>query len=445
MRWVRGVRGIALGAVVVVVVLVGTLVVPDLLSDDDSGDADAGGDAASAGAGEGTSGEVVTIGVALPDIEAFAALSDQFDVGDLEEQMDAVLESWRRDGVVPLHGRDVEFVYRKFSIMGTDEQIAACNGFVKDDDVFMVIGMRSFEAGAECLATRFRVPTVSLGTFVSDEDFAQRHPYHLTVRTSMSRLARNLVHWADGRGLLEGRTIGLYSTDDAVTEDMVGNLESELAGLGMELATRVETDTTLAGPQDGVAVQRFRQEGVDLAILLVGVIPSANFMLEAEQQDYRPEYVATDYQDHTADASSSNFSEEQYAGTLAMTQTRSGQIHGEGGLTETAEGCVSSYEDVSGADVERTSPESAELGSILQACDLGAVARVGLEGAGPDLDPTALIEAVEGIDGLEMAAHGDVSFDPQRHHGVDEFRTIQWQRHCSCWSAIEDFAPFPVS
>lgn len=435
-EWFARQKAVVISAAVAIVVIAGVLVVVAGGDDDDSGDVGAGGGAVAS--------ETLRVGVALPDLEAFARLSKNFDIGDAQQQMEAILDGWRRNEVLPIHGRDLEFVYRKFSILGSDEQIAACNGFAKDDNVSMVIATRSFEAGGGCLADRFQIPILEMGTNIIDRDYEQRDPYQITVRTSMSRQARNLPHFAEEHGLLEGRTIGLYSFDDAITNDMVENFQSELGELGQEVAVHVKTESTLPSPQDEVAVQRFRDADVDLAVMFVGTVPLSNFLRTAEGQGYNPDFIDLDYGDHTADASAGTFPAAVYDGALAMTQTRTGQVTGTGELTEKAEDCLSNYERFAGTEISREPPESAELANILQVCDIAEVFRLGLEGAGEELTAESFAAGVESIDDLELAAHGNASYGPGRHYGVEEFRTIEYQADCGCWSAVGDFRPYFV-
>lgn len=410
-----------------------------------------GGGGAGGGGGGGDSGpdvqgvsdDKIRIGVALPDLGPFAAASEEFDIGDVKEQFEAVLDRWSKEGAVPVHGRDVEFIYREFSIFGTDEETAACNAFAKDDKVFMVIGMRSFNTGAECLTTRFQIPVVSLGNHGAENDYERRYPYHFTMRSSLSRIGRNFVHWAERQRALEGATIGLYWTNDRETNDMAANIKSELNALGYELAAEAQTNQTFASQQDAIAVQRFRQEGVDLAILMVSTLPASNFMSNAEGQMYRPTYIDNDYGQHTTDAASSTFSEEQYAGTLAMTESRTGEIRA-GTLHPKAEACLLNYERYSGKNIPRESPESAELANILQVCDEAEPVLHGLQQAGRELTRASFIGGLETFEPRAMAGHGSLSFSSQKRQGADQQRTIQWQGECGCWEAVSEFSPFPA-
>jgi ABC-type branched-subunit amino acid transport system substrate-binding protein len=396
----------------------------------------AGGQPVTTGPVRGVTDDTIRIGVAIPDIGPFAVV-DAFNLGDMRGHMEALLDGWRRDGLVPVHGRNIEFVFREFGIVG-DADIAACNGFVKDDEVFAVIGLRSFENGAECLADRFDTPVITLDAH-AEEDHARLAPYLFTLRASSEQVARNWIHWAHEEGLLAGRTIGMYEETDA--EPTAVAIRETLESLGYAIAAHSTTDSKQGGPLDQVAVQRFRSAGVDLALMLVAALPQASFMEQAQAQGYRPTYIDTDYGDHTSDAASSIYSPAQYGGTFAVTMTRTGEIRGGMGLSPQGEACVANYERYSGRSIPRTSPESAELMTMLQGCDEGQVLLTGLQQAGRNLDLPALIAGLETIRGLPGASHGSYSFTPDRHHGADSQRTIQWLAECACWRATGTFGP----
>lgn len=408
--------------------------------DDGGGGGDSPGDGPSDDV-RGVTGELITIGVALPDIEAFGAVSEEFDIGDAQEQMEAILDGWRRQGRVPVHGRDIEFVYRRFSILSSDEKIAACNGFIKDDEVFAVIAGRFFGEGAECVAERFDTPLITINS-TDESTYERAAPYYFTVRSSWERVFRNWVAWADRDGHFEDRTIGLFYEEamdgsiDAAREEMERRgyaFEEEVAASG----------SGIGSSQDQVAVQRFRQAGVDLAVLVVGGTSAINFMTFAEQQGYRPDYLAMDYGEHTTDAAASAFPPEQYDGTFAVSSTRVGEIAAGFELPEATRYCVSNYERYSGKEIGHESPESAEYNNILMSCDLAEPMLAGLEQTGAELDFTTFVRGLEAVRGLRLAGHGDLALGEGRHQGVASGRSIRWTRDCGCWTAVDpEFTAF---
>jgi hypothetical protein len=251
----------------------------------------------------------VRIGVAAIDLGALRALGPSFDIGDRRKQFHALLEGWRRSKAVPVHGRQVEFVFRDYGVLSEPDKRAACIALVEDEKVFAVVADASFGSGVDCVANEKRTPLL-MSESRSDEIFQRNAPWLFTLQMSQSRLLRNWIHWAHHRGALRGKTIGLYYFDDAPTHDLVNRtIRAELRRLGYRIAAEATTNSELGGPQDALAVQRFRSEGVDLAMLLRS---KAGFMQQAEAQNYRPTYIESDLGFGTSDTTTSTYPAEHF-------------------------------------------------------------------------------------------------------------------------------------
>ena len=381
----------------------------------------------------------ITIGVAYPDISAFATLNKKFDIGDPEQQAAAVLDGWRRDGLLPVNGTDIELVFRKYSIINSSDKVGVCTGFAQDDDVFAVVSGRDFTVGAECLAGRFDIPTIDL--MGASPSVYERAPRLFTVRPNEAEVLRAHVQWADGLGLFDGATVGVFW--DTRSEEAVDAFKEAMAAAGHSIAVEVASDGEgIGSPQDQISVERFLAAGVDAAVLLVGTSSVSNFMHFAESQDYRPSYRSMEWASHIGDVASGSLPQEQYDGTLAMTVSRVGEIAAGVAPSAEAEACISNYERFSGRDIARSSPETAEWAQILYTCDLMSVLLAGLQGAGEDLTRESLVASLEGLEGFPLAAWGDLTFGSGDHAGVQQFRTIEWSADCLCWTARTDMVDF---
>lgn len=381
----------------------------------------------------------ITVGLAYPDVSAFATLNKKFSIGDPEQQAAAVLDGWRRDGLLPVNGTDIELVFRKYAIINTSDKLGVCTGFAQDDDVFAVVSGRDFTVGAECLASRFDIPTIDLmGASPSVYD---RAPRLFTIRPSEAEVLRAYVQWADGEGLFDGATVGIFW--DTRSEEAVDAFKEAMAAAGHSIAVEVASDGEgIGSPQDQISVERFLAAGVDTAVLLVGTSSVSNFMHFAESQNYRPAYRSMEWASHIGDVASGSLPQEQYDGTLAMTVSRVGEIAAGIPLNAEAEACVSNYERFSGTDIARSSPETAEWAQILYTCDLMSVLLAGLQGAGDDLTRESLVASLESLEGFPLAAWGDLTFGPGDHAGVQQFRTVEWSADCLCWTARTDMVDF---
>lgn len=399
--------------------------------------------AGSIGSTRGVTAAKIRIGIAYADLEAFKNVSASYDVGDPEEQMNAVLAGWRREGLLPVHGRDIEFVYRKFDVLSSEDKIAACQELIEEEKAFAVIGDLFFNQGVDCVTQRFKTPLVTLNSEVTDA-YTRGAPYLFTIRAAYERLFRNWIEWADANGHLKGKTIGLFYEDER-KDAVEAGIKRELARRGYKIAAEISgSGAGIGSTQDQIAVQRFQQEDVDLAILVVGSSSMVNFTTFAESQRYRPTYIDTDYGEHINDVTASSYPDDQWDGTFAITTKRVGEIAAGMRLPDETTTCIRNFERFSGKRVPYRSPETGQYGHILQSCDMANVMFRGILAAGRALGHLSLVGGLENVRGMPLAGHGDLTFGPGRHYGISAGRTVRWEKACGCWKAAGPFRPFAL-
>lgn len=411
--------------------------------------ADAAGPTAGAG-GAGVAGRSATasgpvttlkIGVGVLDLGIIANLGPAFDNGDGVAHMRAWLAGVRREGLLPRNGYEIEFVYRSYDPIQAESQRAACRGFVQDDRVLAVLAGSNFQLGAECVAREFRTPLVT-----SDGVRAaayERAPMLFTFMPSKDRVTRNWAHWAHRRNELEGNKIGVLYVADPDTEELALNvLIPELEQLGYtDIATAPASTLPTGGPQDAVAAQRFRAEGVDV-IFLMG--PPTAFTQTAAQQGYRPKYLASDLLSGTTNTATSNVSPENFDGATAMTAVRYGEWKAGMPASDRAAKCAAYYEAATGRKVVANEREAEWIG-MNKLCDGGWALLDALAQAPPGgLDKPGLAAALEELRGSPLGVHPDAVFEPGRHEGARSQRTLGWHADCQCWKAVGRFEPFPL-
>ena len=381
--------------------------------------------------------QTVRIGVAFPDLAAFAILNKAFGIGDPEEQARAVVDQWRREGLLP-PGIDVELVFGKYNIISDSEKLGVCTALAQDSDVFAAVSSVSFTVGAECLATRFGIPIIDTDG-APPSRYVRGAPWFFTLRADHAKQLRSYAQWAADRGLFDGKTIGVYY--ETRLDEGVAEMREQFAAAGFEISSETATSGEGVGsPEDPIAVQRFIADDVDVVLPIVGGSSLANVLAFSESQGYRPVYLSNDYGEQTADVQAKSLPAEQYDGALAMTMKRVGEIAA-GRSNAEAEACLSNYERYSGTDIERKAPESGEYGSILRTCDLLSLVLVGLHGAAGDLTRENFVAALENVGDFTPAGVAPGSFSPSDHSLVDQYRAIQWNAGCPCWVAVSDFAP----
>src|SRR5207253_6791872 len=143
------------------------------------------------------------------DLGGLRALGPEYDNGDVPKQWNALREGWKRQGLIPINGRDVRLVFEKYNVTDLQDQHRACIALINDDKAFAVVGVAYFAVGADCVAREFHTPLLT-SDGVPDSAMTRGAPYLFSLGMSEGRLLRNLVHWADARGALKGKKIGVY-------------------------------------------------------------------------------------------------------------------------------------------------------------------------------------------------------------------------------------------
>lgn len=381
--------------------------------------------------------QVVKIGYAFPDLAAFVTLNKAFGIGNPELQAEAVIDGWRRDGLLPA-GIEIELVAAPYNIIDRAAKQGVCTSLAEDDEVFAVVSGISFTIGAECLATRFGIPVIDTDG-APPSLYERGAPWLFTLRPDQVTQLVSYGQWAIDRGDLDGKRVGLYF-ETPVAEGITAMLDL-FDQAGINVVSETETSGVgIGGAEDQLSIQRFIDEDVEVALPVVGGSSAVNMYSFAEAQGYRPTYLDLDYAEHTTDVAAKTNPVEQYDGTAAMTVSRIGEQAG-GISNPGAEACISNYERYSAEDISREAPESGEYSSILRTCDLFAVMLAGLVGAADDLTRENFVAALETAGELDLVGSANGSFTADDHSFIDEFRTIQWDASCPCWGAVSDFSP----
>lgn len=405
-----------------------------------------------AGGVRGVTSDTIKIGVVYPRTENLEAVDPNNYGGDGVEIQEAVADRWRREGRLPVHGRKIKFVYYEVDFLNPTDQRNACVNLVQDQKVFAVIGA-GLGAGRTCVAQEFHTPIIAddWGGLTTDRYLQLNAPYLFSTPTSTSRLMRNWAHFAHEGGYLKGKTIGFYYVreDGPDPDGLATAFLGELSKLGYKAAETHSTDAaSYAGPDDQVAVQKFRAAGVDMALLVLGPRMS-QFMQYADSQGYKPKYLNHDYILTTRDMHANRFPPSQFEGTYAMTNAHMGEW-GSPPLSPESKSCRDNFTRFSGEEVPGP---NVHYEDILITCDLSEALMLGLEAAGRNLTTASLIHGLEtNVRNVRGALYGSFSFSPTKHDGAESWRTLKWYSDCktattdTCWkvSGTREFRPFWV-
>lgn len=392
----------------------------------------------------GVSDRLIRIGIAAPDLSAVGALGPGYDDGDPEKQAASVLAAWKRDGLLPVHGRNVIFSYKSFNILSDAAARSACTGLLDDDHSFMLIANHTFSGpGADCVTKEHHAPLVT-AEGVNEAEQQMDAPYYFTTQMSESRLLRNWPYWANAHGLLKDKKIGLYYFTNE-KQHVYANLKASLVklGYGKNIVSEVTSTTEGGGPSDSVAARKFQNAHVNLAWLVVDQLSQTNFMNAALANLYHPMYIGSDYRLDSTNTATMTFPPNEYSGTFGMTGMRVGEAAAGMPEPSAAKKCVADYRRYTGVTVDREKNE-AEYVSLQDTCDEGRLVMYALQHAGRELTPASFIAALQTVRDMPMGISGNVSYGPGVYAGTNTQRTIEWQGSCKCWRAIGRFAPLYV-
>lgn len=400
--------------------------------------------AASSGPVRGVTPTVIKIGVAYPDLSALKALGPAYNNGDVPAQWNAIVKGWHDQHLLPVNGRDIQLSFATYNVLDINAQNAACRSLVEDAKVFAVVGVEYFQTGSDCVARQFRTPLVT-NDGPSDAALAGGAPFLFSLMPPTGAILRNWIAWADARHALAGQKIGVYysTADPTSVTDAEGSVIAPLKRLNYQVAAVATTQHTLGGPEDAIAVQKFRSSGVTLALLLTS---KGGFLQQADAQAYHPKYIESDYLFGTSDTATSNYQADQWNGTYAMTVSTEGAVAGGKPLGPGTQACVDNYNRQTGSKVATPGSgghETAEWGYIITGCDEAQVLVTALQKAGVGLNSASFVAGMHGIDHVPLRRIGSVSF-ANRNWGAESQRTLLWQSDCTCYRALGEFAPLFV-
>jgi hypothetical protein len=389
----------------------------------------AGSCSPSGGSSRGVTPTSVKIGIAYLDLSALSQFP-QFKIVPGDKAAAAVYAGWKKRHEVPVCGRDVQLKVVAYNVLNAEDQRAACQRLVQDEKVFAVAAHTTFDAGTLCVAKDQKTPIV-MPDPMPQATINAGAPYYFSLSMSVDTMARNLVAYAKSKGLLDGK-VGMYFADDnGPTASLAQQTKAALSKAGVQLAAEASTPQVSKAqganpqpqPDDRLAVQRFQQAGVQLA-LIFGV--TGRFTQAASQQNYKPQYINTDQDVGASDTTASAYQADNFDGAFAITGTRREEAK-LGKLSPKAQQCLDDYAAATGDRIDPIARES-EWGALSELCDILNATLEGLKLAGGNLTTATYVQGLEKIRGLQLAMQGVTTFGPGRHAGGDGYRSLLWKK-----------------
>jgi hypothetical protein len=374
----------------------------------------------------------IRIGVGIPDVEAFGALSDDLIIGDQQAHFEAHLKGLRRKGLLPVCGRDIEPVYRKYIVLEPAASRSVCQGFINDDKVFSVITGFSF-GDPNCITQENKTLLVDYGNLVAKSNyeasggrlFGTSPPLDQALRIWATYVAKNIA---------PGHKIGLYYYDaidnnNQVQTSVVNVLKSH--GATPVIATTSNSPTVPNNPDDSVAVQRFVAADVDVVLRIY-----TNFIDEAKRQGYRPRYVM--YGSDVTKAKSDYDDPAYMDGSLGVHWSLENDIGNKKPPTPRQRECIKEATD---AGIKEPGRDQLEYLSSNQYCDLLHITVHGIMAAGRNVTTDRVVLGIRTLQNYAAASAAPLSFSAQKQWGVNSKRIARYDKACPCWRNITGFTP----
>jgi hypothetical protein len=331
-----------------------------------------------------------------------------------------------------IYGRKIVPVYAQFnplSSTGPGSAAAICLQFVKDDQVFAIMGVS--DPVGQCSAVQYQVPYIGANGLVN-QYYTQSHNYLITSGSSLERTGENWAAFLVGSGLITGHKVGMLGLADGNTEQLSGNAaEQTLAQLGHPLTYRAQIpdNGSNAASIMPVLVHNMQEHDVDMVMLPTSFATAVQFMTAAQSAHYYPQYLTSDIGSLSADGLLSK-APKVFNGAIGVTAGfYLAQAHS--GETEPADlnACRTEFNEATGKDL--TYGESSPLSIICTDVD---ILQRGTTGAGTDLTRAGFVAAVERVGTWQLPGLlGGVSA-PGRTDFSNALQPVRWSSTCQCYS-----------
>jgi hypothetical protein len=391
---------------------------------------------------QGVTDKAVKIGFALPDLGVLAAAVP---IGDQRAHVEAILAGMRKAKLLPVCGRDIAPVYRKYDVLDPAQSRAACVGFGDEDRVFGVVSLFGF-SGAECVTVEKRLVLLDSGDALRESQY-QASPLLFSENPPIDPSMRAMAYWAIRSGVLNGKKIGVYYNThgpggttppgDIVKRELIDVLTR--AGHKPEVVVASDTSLSAANvsqgdPNDSVAVQRFKAAGVQVVFPMNWV---SNFFRQAELQGFKAQWIGYGVA-MVSDATTNTFPPNTFDGALGLAFAHTGEDASNAPLTAQQKTCLGYWTAAGNRDLRR---DDTEAMTIREACDpIDLIVRA-LRVAGNELTHARFVASMETIRDVPMAYYADQTFGPGKHYGAGTNVPQRWSAGCTCWRLAGPWSP----
>lgn len=338
-------------------------------------------------------------------------------------------------------GRKLVADIKKVDPLDPSDMQAKCLQFTETDKVFAVLDVTALAIVRQCITTQHHTPFITSTAFDAKSQLAG-YPYDITIGQNANRIMKNLVRSAKDAGLFDTakgfKKLGILEQGD---ESIFHGSDGLLSFLKeAEVPSSAITEFAMSGDaaqqnaQIKQAVLKFKQEGVNLVLPLAWYGAVATFLADAEAQQWRPQYYASDYLNITHDVSAKTFIPDQWDRTRAATEMTSGELNAGQSPNPAADHCskiLVAHKLPALKNYDDTDVEAAAL------CDALKVFVAAMEKQGTNPTRADLAPALGTVGALSLATRDKSVYDrAKKVSGGDTLSTIEWRRDCACWHQV---------
>lgn len=383
----------------------------------------------------GVTEDSITVGVLSLDWQALADIGVDTGRGTSTDLYVAALEGINDRGGV--NGRMLEIVVQEVLPIGAGPADEACVALTEDAQVFVTFGAM-LQDSVLCYTETHASAVVNFSGRTEEREQRALAPY-VTILSTQSDLARDFVATLETRGVLEGRTIGVLGSVDADEQAYVDVFEA-FVDAGYDpvpgLIGANQSDLNASEADQGLILQRFETEGVDLTVSASGL---AIILSNAVEAGYETDQWVFSSLPDANELTDAGVALDYIAGAIGATISPVG-TSAQPALDEdpAVRECLEALDAETGRTYQLgldVTPN--DLGSYLFACAGATILERALTAAGTELDYVSLQAGLESIGDFELAGYGPANLSAGSLGAIDTFVFVDFDETTGVWNLIE--------
>ncbi|MFA5785579.1 MAG: ABC transporter substrate-binding protein [Actinomycetota bacterium] len=344
------------------------------------------------------------------------------------------------NGAGGINGRSLNARAVEYDMLSQDDWTAKCVAVAEDLKAFGAITFAGYYGDAEvCLADK-QIATVAFNTS-SDATRAREKGWVRETRMGKDRLVKNWADWAIAGGVIKPSSrVGVVWVDNPEDTPLVSNVAlAYLKSKGVNVVEKFQfsSDYSKTPTESASAVLRFKQSRVDVVWCNYDWFVNSFFLNQAESQNYRPKYSASDMGDISNDITTQNYNANQWDRVRALTVLRVGEIAAGKPLTPGQKQCQDAYAKFGGKAFKTNSDRD----FMMYVCEHIWLWAKAARLAGPDLTRVKFLAAIDslGTYNERVATTDTLVFKKGRYTAADNWAVIEWRKECKCYWQVEGF------